>query len=243
MKLKKTVLAMTASVVLLNSAFAVGCNPNVDGVQWYHNSAEKKALYYQAFNVAYKKIKHEVKKQHLQKDSWGVVLDIDETTLDNSWAEYANYKNYKFSPSEQEEGKASAVPGVVKFTHMIHDLGGYVTLLTNRAGNTKKMFDATVANVKKVNVYFDQVIFSNSDDKDSGNKTPRFEAVESGNYTKNIILTNTLPAHKLLAYFGDNIQDFPNLTQKQMQKAPASAFDEFGSKYFMMPNPMYGSWQ
>lgn len=67
--------------------------------------------------------------------------------------------------------------------------------------------------------------------------------MQTGEYNKNIILTNKLPAHKVIAYFGDNIQDFPNLKQKNMQKADAKAFKKFGSKYFIMPNPMYGSWQ
>ena len=45
-----------------------------------------------------------------------------------------------------------------------------------------------------------------------------------------------------LAFVGDNILDFPNLTQAAA-KQNAAALEPFGTKYFIVPNPMYGSWQ
>ena len=50
-------------------------SPNIDGVQWYHNSDERKAVYLEIYNVAANKIKEEVKKDNLKKGTWGVVLD------------------------------------------------------------------------------------------------------------------------------------------------------------------------
>ncbi|WP_150467440.1 HAD family acid phosphatase [Francisella sp. SYW-9] len=243
MILKKVNLALFLVVGASSSVFAVGCNPNVDGVKWYHVSAERKALDYQAYNIASQKIEDKVKKDKLKKNSWGVILDIDETALDSSANEYKNYKDYKFKESMYNKADAIAIPGAVKFTNLIHKLGGYVSFVTNRGGNDKKEFDATIKNLKQQHIYFDQVLFSNKDDgKEQFNKNPRFKAVQSGEYNKNIILTNKLPAHKVIAYFGDNIQDFPNMKQETMQKADPKAFKEFGSKYFIMPNPMYGSW-
>ncbi|ASG68256.1 haloacid dehalogenase [Francisella halioticida] len=244
MILKKVNLALFLIVGVSSSVFAVGCNPNVDGVKWYHVSAEKKALYHQAYNVASEKIKHEVKKEKLKKDSWGVILDIDETTLDSSANEYKNYRNYKFNENMLKKGDAIATPGAIKFTHLVHKLGGYVSFVTNRGGNDKKEFNATVKNLKQQDIYFDQVLFSNKDDgKEQFNKNSRFKAVQTGEYNKKLIFTNELPAHKVIAYFGDNIQDFPHMKQQSMQKADPEAYKEFGSKYFIMPNPMYGSWQ
>jgi predicted secreted acid phosphatase len=46
------------------------------------------------------------------------------------------------------------------------------------------------------------------------------------------------PPLKVLIWVGDNIQDFPNLTQA----SPGNPGD-FGVRYFVLPNPMYGSWQ
>jgi len=41
---------------------------------------------------------------------------------------------------------------------------------------------------------------------------------------------------------GDNILDFPALSQAIRPKGE-SAFTDFGTRFFMLPNPMYGSWQ
>ncbi|MFI5257962.1 MAG: HAD family acid phosphatase [Gemmatimonadales bacterium] len=52
-----------------------------------------------------------------------------------------------------------------------------------------------------------------------------------------------MPPLRVLMWVGDNIQDFPALTQAAMRSAPASAFDEFGERFVVLPNPMYGSWE
>jgi predicted secreted acid phosphatase len=43
-------------------------------------------------------------------------------------------------------------------------------------------------------------------------------------------------------WLGDNIQDFPMLTQT-LRSGPDSAYNKFGVSYFLLPNPMYGSWE
>ena len=67
-------------------------------------------------------------------------------------------------------------------------------------------------------------------------KNPRFDAVQSG------LLPSTLPPLAVVAFVGDNIQDFPKLSQA-IKGAATTAFTEFGSRFFVIPNPMYGSWQ
>ncbi len=49
---------------------------------WMQNAAEVRALTYQAFNAAKLKLSMELKKKH--KRPLAVILDIDETVLDNS---------------------------------------------------------------------------------------------------------------------------------------------------------------
>jgi len=46
----------------------------------------------------------------------------------------------------------------------------------------------------------------------------------------------------VVAFVGDNILDFPGLSQAAGGDSP-SAFTEFGVRFFVLPNPMYGSWQ
>jgi predicted secreted acid phosphatase len=51
-----------------------------------------------------------------------------------------------------------------------------------------------------------------------------------------------LPPLHLVLWLGDNIQDFPDLDQTVRTK-PDEAFADFGVLYFVIPNPMYGSWE
>ena len=54
--------------------------------------------------------------------------------------------------------------------------------------------------------------------------------------------TATLPPIVVVAFIGDNIQDFPKLSQA-IKGSGDAAFTEFGSRFFVIPNPMYGSWE
>ena len=64
-------------------------------------------------------------------------------------------------------------------------------------------------------------------------KNPRYRAVEAGTTPAG------LPPLRVVAWIGDNIRDFPALDQD----AGAAALAPFGERYFMLPNPMYGSWE
>jgi predicted secreted acid phosphatase len=62
---------------------------------------------------------------------------------------------------------------------------------------------------------------------DVSDKNPRFQQLQQMGYTA-------------VEYVGDNILDFPVLTQ-DLRNMDASAFNQFGEDYFLIPNPMYGS--
>ncbi len=65
---------------------------------------------------------------------------------------------------------------------------------------------------------------------DSGDKNPRFEAVQSG------LLPSILPPLTVVAFVGDNITDFPKLSQA-IRGSGDDAFNEFGSRYLRDPEP------
>lgn len=67
--------------------------------------------------------------------AWGVVLDIDETTLDNS--DYQKRTGGIYSDTTWSdwvaERRATVLPGVRNFTHYVHDdLHEQVVLITSR---------------------------------------------------------------------------------------------------------------
>jgi predicted secreted acid phosphatase len=73
-------------------------------------------------------------------------------------------------------------------------------------------------------------------DGQPSDKNPRFASVASGQ-------AFGIPGRvEVVAYLGDNIHDFPALSQ-DTRKAGPQAFADFGVRFFVIPNPMYGGWQ
>lgn len=269
--MKPFLIAITTSFLLLTltsrafagNQYATICAPNaqknpmiLQAVEWYRNSAEKKACYRQVYNVGSAYVKEWVKQHHPKAKSWGVVLDIDETTLDNSWYFY-QCRNlaenpFDFSHYVTIAQKSVALPGVVAFTNLVHQLGGYVSLISNRDGSYVDQsgmtaLQATIDNLRRQHVTFDQVILANNKHAHHpADKNPRFNAVTQGCYDPHeMVWSNKLPAHPVIAYFGDNIQDFPEFKQAPAYALPSDAqpYNKFGQGYFILPNPLYGSWQ
>lgn len=263
--MKKVIITGLAMVSILGNIYA-GMNKeqgtkeqkNItieQAVKWYRDSAEKKALYREIYLMATNYVIQKVKTEDLKPKTWGVSIDIDETTLDNSWY-YRKYmdcagRENNFSKYVVLPMQSTALPGVIEFTKKIYELGGYVTCLSNRDGSYKDkntgVLEATIKNLKKEGVYFDQVLLANNKDaKNPGDKNPRFKALETGKYNPaEMVWSNKLPAHKVIAFLGDNIQDFPRLKQNDLidKKGTDSCFDKFGNGFFIFPNPIYGSWE
>lgn len=220
---------------------------NYDATHWYRASAERIALYRQAYTIALEKIhKHSA---HHQTGHWGVIMDIDETVLDNSQFEKDSILNcHNYQPAENyafmEQAISVATPGAQQFTCSVQKLGGKVILVTNRNGHFDQHIQpATIENLTRAGICFDNVVFAQSND--DINKTPRFEAVAKGDYTK-LLAQTTLGPIQVLGYVGDNIQDFPNAKQAEiLQQDPehSAFYAKFGEEYFSLPNPTYGSWQ
>jgi 5'-nucleotidase (lipoprotein e(P4) family) len=202
-------------------------------IKWFQRAAERKALALQAYGQATKRI--EAKVAAGVPAQWGVVLDIDETTLDNSpyqksradlglgyspatWTEWVNQK------------AATPIPGALAFTKRVKQLGGKVVFVSNRLQATECA--QTEANLAAHGFSYDGVFCKTS----TSDKNPRFAAIANGTAAP------SLPALAVQIYVGDNILDFPNVSQ-DIRKQPDSAFAAFGDTNFVLPNPMYGSWE
>jgi 5'-nucleotidase (lipoprotein e(P4) family) len=202
------------------------------GLKWYRRSAERRALAAQAYRIATEKL--EARAPGLT-GAWGVVLDIDETTLNNS-----NYQQERldlglgYSPASWtawvNRKAATPLDGVVDFTRRVKALGGKVVFVSNRMQATECA--QTADNLDTATIPHDAMLCKT----DTSDKNPRFAALTSGT------APSTLPAMKIVMFVGDNILDFPALSQ-DMRKGPASGFDKFGQDFFLLPNSMYGSWE
>lgn len=260
-KILITILTLTTASICLAEIKSEDCSPSAhrnelqQSIKWYRNSAEKNAVYRQVYSQGTEYVKNWVSHHHPKLKSWGVVIDIDETTLNNCWY-FRKCLDVADNESDFEHfvsipNKSIALPGVVKFTQAVHQLGGYVSFVTNRDGSyrdkTGNVLARTIANLKQAGVEFDQVILANyKNSSHPTDKNPRFNAVINGIYDhQQMVWSNKLPPHPVIAYFGDNIQDFPHFKQSTLiaLSADDKEFDLFGHGYFILPNPMYGSWE
>ncbi len=201
-------------------------------LRWFRTSAEYRALARQAYQVAGDRLSE--LSRGLAAGSWAVILDVDESILDNSEYErrlFATNRSYTDSSwaTWVNERAAPAIPGSVEFTRRIHELGGRVAIVTNRAD----MFcAATRANLESVGVHPDVMLCQPPGESD---KNPRFDKIAQGTAAAGV------PPLTVVAWVGDNIMDFPHLTQSA--RNDPLALSDFGKRYFILPNPIYGSWQ
>ncbi len=201
-------------------------------LRWFRTSAEYQALTLQTYRVAGERLA--VAAEGLAKGSWAVILDADETVLDNSeYQKRLGVAHAKYSDSSWavwvHEAIATAIPGAAEFTQRVRQLGGRVVIVTNRA---ESLCAITRTNLAAVHIAADLVLCQAPGES---NKNPRFGRVQDGTAVAGV------PRLKVLEWIGDNIQDFPSLTQAARNQPVL--LEQFGVSYFALPNPMYGSWE
>jgi acid phosphatase len=205
-----------------------------DGLRWYLTSAERRALVEQTFRIASERILAQAAGR--QPGTWAVIADADETLLDNS--EYQLLlarRGERFAEPAWQAwarlGRARAQPGSRKFVEAIAGAGGRVVVVTNRA---EPICDATRANFASLGLAVAAILCAPVDAKGNpiSDKKPRFLAVTTGSPP------SSLPPLEVLAYIGDNIKDFPDRSQGRPEPLA-----DFGQRFFVLPNPMYGSWE
>ncbi|MCE5246814.1 5'-nucleotidase, lipoprotein e(P4) family [bacterium] len=206
--------------------------PISSGMRWFGYAAERRAIYLETYRTAAAAVERAAAGR--AAGSWGVVLDIDETILDNSpWEREHERTGAPVEPSFGDwcrRAEARPLPGAKEFLARVRALGGRIDLVSNR---DDEVCEATRRNLDAVGLPYDQILCRVG----TSDKNPRFAAVREGR------APSTLPAHEVVAYVGDNIQDFPGLEQAAAAAAGEDAYAPFGTAWFALPNPMYGSWE
>ena len=178
--------------------------------------------------------------------TWGVILDIDETTLDNSTYQLER-SAYGLSYDDASwaawvvRKEAGSVPGVEGFVNAVRNAGGKVVYITDRnakyvdaGGQTTDLVTPTRENLER------NRLWNNADllclkTGSSDTKATRRKAVATGvgacswsGVTLNVV-----------AFVGDQMGDFPAAGEAF---AGAGTDAQFGRSFFLLPNPMYGKW-
>ena len=205
------------------------------GLLWMRTSAEYRALAYQGYNVAMNAVKMAVTDPSHQRKPLAIVLDTDETVVDNTklMGESIVNGNGSFDApwwrQAVHQGKSQAMPGAVEFLNEVHKQGVEIFYVSNRYAPVN--LDVTIQNFKELgfpSVDKDHVLLF---EKDS-DKQPRFDMIAKKYY--------------VIVYMGDNAGDFPIGTKGKTPAERNSIIDahkeDFGTTFVVFPNPAYGSW-
>lgn len=196
------------------------------------HAAEYKALCYQAYNIAYLRLDQALMNQPSKPRA--IITDIDETVLDNSaYAAHraAQGKDYDAASWMEFTGKAIAdtVPGAYNFLRYAASQGVQVFYITNRE---EKERTGTLQNLKKFG-------FPNADETHL--------LTRQGTSGKEARRSAVLKDHEVVLLLGDNLSDFSFLFDKRSTEERSSAANalaaEFGRKFIVLPNPVYGDWE
>lgn len=206
---------------------------NMMSTNWFQTSGEAKALFLQAYNIATEKLKVELKKP--TNKPYSIVLDLDETVLDNSEYSAENIKNGKNWSKESwdkwvDMADAKVLPGAKEFLEFADKNKVHIYYISDRYDY---QLDATIKNLEKLGLPVqnrNHILLKEKSDK-SG-KVNRREQVR--NHTNLIML------------FGDNLSDFDDFSTKSVgdrNKKVEELAKEFGNKFIVFPNPMYGAFE
>ena len=210
-----------------------GTDNRINAVLWFQNAGEMRALSYQAFNLARMKLDQDLNSQTAdQKLRRAVVVDVDESILDNSSYTAKNILNGKSHPVGWlqwiESAEAKPMPGSVEFLQYADSREVSIFYITNRKDVVR---EATIRNLKAVGfpVKNEYVMMQ--------------EQERSKEFRRQKVLEN----HRIVLLIGDNLRDFDKVFETANQEDRNNAVDrrqkEFGEKFIVLPNPIYGDWK
>ncbi|MEP1151036.1 MAG: HAD family acid phosphatase [Balneola sp.] len=249
MKISQHILLLIVFFIgACSSSNKISSHKTLQATLWVQNSVEYDALATMAYQSASAKLdvaladkewtaSLEQAQRNVSSLPPAIVLDIDETVLDNSpFQARMIAQNSDYSPSEWEkwvlEGNADAVAGAVDFTNQANRKGITVIYLSNRDANTE---EATRQNLIDLG-------FPISEDTDVV-----LLKGEQENWTSSKIERRKMVAqnYRILMLFGDDFNDFlpaKNMTQGKRDDLLEKHKSNIGEKWFVLPNPIYGSW-
>ncbi len=270
-----TTSRVTAGSALLLACLAVsGCattggsdaqpaHDNIDAVTWLQTSTEYAGVTAGIYATAAAALREIANTEPDRIRSMAIVMDIDETVLDNS-----RYQGQLVLDGATYDGAswdawiarrtAVAVPGVVDFIRTSQSLGVHVAFITNRPCRTRPdtaeecpQVADTQANLEAVGIDTRsttlflmrdrppaqcRALLTKSEQADgswSSDKTSRRECVRLD--------------YEIVMLFGDQLGDFTekqNGASGETGRDIAASYGEYwGKTWFMLPNPTYGGWR
>lgn len=207
---------------------------------WVQQSAEYRALCRQVYRNAAERIVDALQRSRFAKPP-AVVLDLDETVIDNSGfqtflyhqgASYSSELWARWVRWQAAQPTVDAVPGALEFLEAVEDAGATAVFISNRREENRAH---TVQALRKLGVL-------DADD-------PKRLLLRTGPSSKTERRERAAADYAIVALVGDNLADFDagfeasagNLETRNAQVAEFS--DRWGAQWVVLPNPAYGDWE
>ena len=217
-------------------------------VLFKRTSAEYKANTFQAYASAQRNIDKALADKSWtallnQKNGYqtlppAVILDIDETVLDNSEHQVRSIKNGTNYPVGWKEWvseeSAGALPGVKEYLSYADSKGVKIFYVTNR---THDLEEYTRNNIKALGLPLDNdrdVLLMKNEKGWASDKTSRRDLIKKD--------------FRVIQIFGDQLDDFISMEETATSVDSRNALIDkyasmWGEKWYMLINPMYGEWE
>jgi len=204
---------------------------NADAVIYQHTSAEIFRLYEQCYELARLRLDANLQRPHTLPAA--VIVDIDETVLDNSPYQIKNTAlGRTYTPANWNEwalmGSAKPLPGALEFLRYAVEKGCEIYYISNRSLSEK---NATIKNLFELR-------FPNADDEHvlcmdtESDKTKRRARVSERHYIALLVGDQLRDFH----------DDFKDRSNDHGRDRVVAMRDTLRDWFIMLPNPMYGTW-
>ena len=231
---------------------------NMNATLWYQTSAEFKASAIQTYQTAALQLPQAIadkswtalphQSSNYQQLPMAIIVDIDETILDNSpTAAQSVLLNTGYDPKRWDQwvamASAKAVPGAVSFVNKAETAGVKVLYISNRecekrvgSNDSCPQKTDTLRNLKAVGITkidASQIWLKSEQKGWSSEKESRRQLA--------------MQSYRIIMSVGDDFGDFlPNVKKNITPAQRAALVDQYqahwGTKFFMLSNPTYGSW-
>ncbi len=219
----------------------------LDAILWQTTSAEYPVLVESIFVTARLHLERALadrqwtalpaQKANFQNLPPAIIMDVDETVIDTGEFQSSLVKNHaRFSSKPwrdwQLNNKPRAVPGALDFIAFAQARGVSVFFITNRDFATEP---ATRKSLVSLGIHLpddmDTILTRRERPDWSSDKESRRRFVAQ--------------SYRVVMVIGDDLSDFLSeyRVPTQARMTEAKKYSYWGSKWFMLPNPMYGSWE
>jgi len=244
----------SATPVASATVASTRANDNLNAVAWMQNSVEFRLLAGQTWRAALAQLDRAIKTPNwdaLAREDrpvplaaalpTAVIVDIDETVLDNSPYQARLVRDDReFNDADWErwvdERAARPVPGALEFAKAAHARGVTIFYVSNR--NAAQAVP-TLANLRAAGF----PVASDGQYLGLGLQVPDCVAKGSDKGCRRQLVGRT---HRVLLQVGDQVGDLVSIasnTPSGREAAVRPYLGWVGERWFMIPNPSYGSWE